>query len=145
MFPENDKNKSIGITALNRRELMKRSLQLGAAAYVAPMILAHETPVGAQVSAACVGSVCGAFAACGGNENCICTSVADGSGFCVTNASCEGLTPCSLVAPCGPFFVCLVNTCCDTDGGVCVPPSYACNVAAAGPSVPVAGPTLGRR
>jgi hypothetical protein len=128
MLPENRNGKGIEVKALNRRDLMKRTLQLGTAVYVAPMILAHETPVGAQVSAACVGATCDNLFNCQGSESCFCFALADGSGFCGTSVFCEGLAACSLVAPCSAGFVCQVDTCCDSPG-ICVAATTACNLA----------------
>lgn len=138
MLPKHTDDKGIEIKALNRRELMKRTLQLGTAAYVAPMILANETPVGAQVSATCIGATCETFTNCQGNVNCYCFSLADGSGFCGIGASCGSF--CSLASPCAGGFVCQVNTCCGA-AGVCIPASTACNIAGALPVVLPPGPS----
>lgn len=140
MLPKNSDGKGIEIKALNRRELMKRTLQLGTAAYVAPMILASETPVGAQVSATCVGATCQTFIPCQGNPNCVCFSLADGSGFCGTGVSCSGLAACSLANPCAGGFVCQVNTCCGP-AGICVNANTACNIAGGSPTVLGPGPS----
>ena len=116
------------VKALSRRDLMKRTLQVSAAAYVAPMILGATTPLSAQISAACVGATCDSFIACQDNPNCVCFSLANGTGFCGTGVSCSGLAACSLAAPCGAGFVCQVNTCCGA-AGICVSDQTACSIA----------------
>lgn len=119
---------------------MKRTLQVSAAAYVAPMILGATTPLSAQISAACVGATCETFIACQGNPNCVCFSLADGTGFCGTGVSCSGLAACSLAAPCGAGFVCQVNTCCGA-AGICVSSQTACNIAGGAPTLLPPGPS----
>ncbi len=116
------------LAAVNRRELMKRSLRVGGIAYVAPMILAAATPASAQISQACVGATCQTFIPCQNNPNCVCFSLANGSGWCGIGVSCAGLTPCSLQTPCPTGFVCQVNTCCGA-AGICVNVNTACNIA----------------
>src|SRR5688572_4465727 len=139
-MPRKDEVTGFEVKALNRRELMKRTLQVSAAAYVAPMILAAETPTSAQVSAACVGATCANFIPCQGNPSCVCFSLADGSGFCGVGVSCAGLTPCSLAAPCPAGFVCQVNTCCGA-AGICVNSNTACSIAGGAPAVLGPGPS----
>lgn len=117
-------NKSEGIR-VNRRELIKKSLQIGGAAYVAPMVMASVAKVSAQISPGpnpeCQGATCATFVACAANAACVCVRSSAGGGFCVL-----GSTSCSAIGPCGasPDFTCpagsfcAVDTCCS--GPVCV-------------------------
>ena len=110
---------------VNRRELIKKSLQIGGAAYVAPMVMASVAKVSAQGSPGpnpeCQGATCSTFVACAANSACVCVRSATGGGFCVL-----GSTSCSAIGPCGasPDFACpagsfcAVDTCCS--GPVCV-------------------------
>jgi hypothetical protein len=118
-------NPKTGVTEsrLNRRQLIIKSLKLGSAAYVVPMVLSSATPAMAQVTnPACAGVTCETFDQfpCSTNVDCICVTLSNGAGFCV-----PGSTSCDIVGPCGPGntcpegSVCAVNTCCDTP--VCAP------------------------
>jgi hypothetical protein len=131
-MPPKDDLKGFEVKALNRRELMKRTLQVSAAAYVAPMILASETPASAQISATCIGATCVSFIPCQNNPNCVCFSLANGQGFCGIGVSCAGLASCSLASPCAAGFVCQVFTCCG-DTGICVSDQTACAIAGSNP------------
>ncbi len=117
--------KEPGGIRVNRRELIKKSLQIGGAAYIAPMVMASVAKVSAQVSPGpnpeCAGATCATFVACASNATCVCVRSSSGGGFCV-----DGQTSCAAIGPCGasPDFTCpagsfcAVDTCCS--GPVCV-------------------------
>ena len=72
---------------VNRRELIKKTLQVGGAAYVAPMVLASAVPLSAQGSPGpnpqCIGATCTTFIPCATNAACVCVTSSSGGGFCV--------------------------------------------------------------
>ena len=109
---------------VNRRELIKKSLQFGGAAYVAPLVVASVAKVSAQVSnpnPECQGATCATFVPCAANPTCVCVRSSSGGGFCV-----DGQTSCSAIGNCGPSptftcpagSFCAVDTCCGVP--VCV-------------------------
>jgi hypothetical protein len=122
---------------LSRRQSLKRFLQAGTAAYVAPIVLASVAPLAAQAShPECVGASCTTFLPCSSsNTDCVCVALSSGGGFCV-----PGSTSCGVTGPCGasPGFacpannVCAVNTCCGTP--VCVPTALGAQCPAGSPS-----------
>lgn len=137
------------VKAVDRRNVIKKGLQIGGAAYAAPTILGLAQHVGAQsvtpgINPACAGKTCTTFASCNGNANCICASTADGRGFCVPPGTPCG-APCGAGNSCPAGSICLINTCCG--GPVCISTAAACPPAGVtGAAVPqVSGPTIGGR
>ena len=139
-------NKPEGIR-VNRRELIKKSLQIGGAAYVAPMVMASVAKVSAQVSPGpnpeCQGATCATFVACAANATCVCVRSSSGGGFCV-----DGSTACAAIGDCGPSpdftcpagSFCAVDTCCTVP--VCV--SFAASaVCQTGPAASTRIPPTG--
>ena len=132
---------------VNRRDLIKKSLQFGGAAYVAPMVMASVAKVSARQSPGpnpeCVGATCETFVPCAANASCICVRSSTGGGFCV-----DGGTSCSIIGPCGPApdftcpagSFCAVDTCCGTP--ICAPFS-ASTVCQTGPAAAVRAPKTG--
>jgi hypothetical protein len=114
-------NKTDGIR-VNRRELIKRSLQIGGAAYVAPMVMASVAKVSAQTSPGpnpeCAGATCSTFVACAANALCVCVRSSSGGGFCV-----DGSTSCSAIGNCGaaPGYACPAGSFCAVDTCCTVP------------------------
>lgn len=98
-----------------RRQMMKKGLALGGAAYVAPMIVGAVTPVLAQgvsnPSPGCVGASCGNFIACSGGS-CFCWMLSTGGGFCGLDFSCSNPTCTGVGNTCAAGSVCAINTCC---------------------------------
>ena len=99
---------------LNRRQLIIKSMKIGGAAYVVPMVLSSATPAMAQVTnPLCVGATCDTFIGCSTNPDCVCVTLANGAGFCVPGStSCGGLSQCGAGNTCPAGFVCALNTCC---------------------------------
>ena len=126
-------NKPEGIR-VNRRELIKKSLQIGGAAYVAPMVMASVAKVSAQSSnpnPECIGATCATFVACAANALCVCVRSAQGGGFCVDGStSCAGIGNCgpspTFTCPAGSF--CAVDTCCGVPVCVSFAASAICQV-----------------
>jgi hypothetical protein len=109
----------------NRRELIIKSLKLGSAAYVVPMVLSSATPALAQVTnPACVGAACDNFIPCNNNQSCFCFTLASGGGFCSLDFFCDSVSQCGAGNTCPAGFVCAVNTCCEIP--VCAPISGTC-------------------
>jgi hypothetical protein len=141
-----------GAARATRRQMMKKGLALGSAAYVAPMIVGAVTPVSAQgvsnPSPGCAGASCGNFIACSGT-NCFCWTLSTGGGFCGLDFSCGGAATCTGVGnTCPAGSVCTVNTCCGAP--TCTLISTLCASIPAGnrapsstsPSVPAPGSGL---
>ena len=126
--------------ATDRRDLIKKALAL-APLYVAPAVLVSSRPVMGQVisNPECAGANCQNFIDCSNDPNCVCFTLADGSGFCGEGVSCAGLDFCDLATPCATGFVCQVDTCCGADG-ICVPDTTQC-VTGRASSPPPAGRT----
>ncbi len=83
-------------------------------------------------------ATCGNYAECNA-PGCVCFTLFDGSPFCGTGVSCDGLVPCAAGA-CPPGFVCQVGTCCGID--ICVPVETKCPApAGAAPRPPQTGLT----
>lgn len=132
---------------VDRRELIKKSLQIGGAAYVAPMIMASAAKVSAQQSPGpnpeCQGATCETFVPCAANQSCVCVRSSNGGGYCV-----DGSTSCSVIGNCGPApgyscpagSFCAVDTCCQVP--VCVPFS-ASAVCQTGPAANTRAPKTG--
>lgn len=132
---------------LNRRELIVKSLQVGGAAYVAPMILASATPAMAQITnPLCVGATCETFIECSTNPDCVCVTLSSGGGLCIPGSTlCASLTACGEGNTCPAGSLCAVNTCCVTP--VCIPTALteACaGGQAAGPRTKVPGSIGGK-
>jgi hypothetical protein len=140
---------------VNRRELIKKTLQMSGAAYVAPMVLAAAVPLSAQGSPGpnpqCIGASCTTFIPCATNPNCVCITSSSGGGFCL-----DGTTSCAVIGPCGPApgftcpagSFCAVDTCCGQP--ICAPfsASAVCQATSApapgrGPRPAGTGPFLG--
>jgi hypothetical protein len=116
MSGERSDKDGLGATRTTRRQLMKKGLALGSAAYVAPMIVGAVTPVSAQgvsnPSPGCEGATCATFIACSG-VNCFCWTLSTGGGFCGMNFLCSPAASCSGVGnTCPAGQVCTVGTCC---------------------------------
>lgn len=102
----------------DRRELIKKTLALGAAGYVGPKIVGTVATVNAQSIS---GAVC-SISSCAGplcQNTCACVSIVDGPIACV-EATCDFAQPCATSADCGQGFVCFTAGCCDP-GHYCVP------------------------
>jgi hypothetical protein len=115
--------------------LIRKAMVLGPAAYAAPMVLGTPTSAlaAAVISApSCTASVCpSVLHTCQANPNCYCFATSTGGSFCLDGNApvvCGQLTACSVQSPCGPGFVCTVDTCCSQipGAGVCIPTSAAC-------------------
>ena len=114
---------------VNRREMIKKAIQAGGVAYVAPMVLASATPASAQVSPGpspqCLGANCGNFIPnCSTSPDCFCWTLSTGGGFCGQNFLCADFNNCGTGNTCPPGFVCAVDTCCDIPK--CTPVSSLC-------------------
>lgn len=140
---------------VDRRELIKKTLQLGGAAYVAPMVLASAVPLSAQGSPGpnpgCIGATCTTFIPCAVNPSCVCVQSSGGGGFCV-----DGATSCGAIGNCGPAptftcpsgSFCAVNTCCGVPVCVSFAASAVCQTTqnpapGRGPRPSGAGPFIG--
>jgi hypothetical protein len=110
----------------SRRDVIRRALTAGGAAYVAPMILGSATPASAQIVSGqvCQGGCVSLFGSCGSGPTCSC--YADSTGFglvCVDySGPCASGTECDSNADCLPGWVCSqtcqINT---TKAGRCTP------------------------
>lgn len=148
----NDSNDGKSIK-VNRRELLKKSLQFGGAAYVAPMVLGSTAKLAAQQSGPnpeCAGATCATFVPCAANSACVCVRSSAGGGFCVL-----GSTSCGAIGNCGPApgyacpagSFCAVDTCCGVPVCVSFGASTNCQTgpSASGRSAPTGplGTTIG--
>jgi hypothetical protein len=114
---------------LDRRDLLKKTLALGTAGYVAPMIVGSVTTVSAQAPSGGVclqNDSCATFS-CGGGA-CACVPTTSGATVCVT-PDCTANTVCTSNASCATGFVCFTLGCCG-QGNFCVPLCNAGNTAA---------------
>ncbi|KAF2472175.1 uncharacterized protein BDR25DRAFT_302932 [Lindgomyces ingoldianus] len=67
----------------------------------------------------CSGQTCSTFGPCGPGGSCVCASIVDGTGFCVSGTTpCSGLADCATNADCPLGAVCAVGTCCTRN--VCI-------------------------
>ena len=102
----------------SRRTLIKKTLMLGSAGYVAPMILGSATPASAQaVSTTCNSSGCSVECAAGA---CACIDIVGGARSCVAPFCPEPLVQCASNADCESNQVCMTTDCCDEGATVCV-------------------------
>jgi hypothetical protein len=109
----------------SRRTLIKKTLLLGSAGYVAPLILGSATPASAQaVSGACNTSAPPCNATCGPNLACACIDIVGNGLSCVTPFCPNPLVTCVSNANCASDQVCMTTGCCGGEGGpgpqVCV-------------------------
>lgn len=131
---------------INRRDLLKKSLQVGGAAYVAPIVMSSVAKVSAQQSPGpnpeCVGATCETFVPCSSNSDCICVRSSNGGGYCV-----PGSTSCSIIGNCGPApgyacpegSFCAVDTCCE-QGPICAPFALSAQCQSEGPAATTRAP-----
>ncbi len=102
---------------LDRRELIKKTLAIGAAGYVGPKIVGTVATVNAQSISGSVCAISSCAAAC--QNTCACVATVNGPITCV-EATCNFADPCNTSADCGQGFVCFTEGCCG-GGNVCVP------------------------
>jgi hypothetical protein len=107
------------MTSHSRRDILKKTLAVGTAAYVAPMIVGQVTTVHAQTVS---GSVCNTLDncetfSCGGEDTCACVPTVGGPTVCV-QPSC--VAPCATTQDCPPLSVCIQINCCE-DATYCAP------------------------
>lgn len=108
---------------LTRRELIRRSLLLGASGYVAPLVLGSAVPASAQIvsSIPCNNPGCGGFGvfrvlqtgfpgSCG-QGLCTCVNTAGGGTACV-DPYCGGKS-CTSNSDCQAGWVCFTEGCCE--------------------------------
>lgn len=104
----------------SRRTLIKKTLVLGSAGYVAPLILGSATPASAQaVSGACNTSAPPCDATCGPNAQCACIDIVGGALSCVTPFCPVPEVSCASSADCASNQVCMTTDCCGTSP-ICV-------------------------
>lgn len=118
------------MTSQTRRDLLKKTLALGAAAYVAPKIVGQITTVSAQQISGTVcpqADTCQTFS-CSGGE-CACVPTVNGPTVCVS-PSC--VSACNTTADCPAGSVCFTLNCCGP-ATFCVP---LCSPTASKPQVP---------
>lgn len=110
----------------SRRDLIRKAVRLGGAAYVAPIIVATARPISALAAVTnpdpeCAGFVCGGLTpTCNGNQNCVCVTEAGGGGGCIDGLTlCRTAADCTTSDDCPSGSICAVNTCCDRP--ICAP------------------------
>lgn len=115
--PKDDVTRNSG-SGSNRRELLKKTLALGTAGYVAPMIVGSVTTVSAQVISGAlvcqqVEPDCATFSCVGG---CACVTTTEAATICVeptcvsactTTADCPSGSVCFTLGCCGPATFCV--------------------------------------
>lgn len=107
------------MTSQSRRDLLKKTLAVGTAAYVAPMIVGQTTTVHAQAISGNICTqvdTCQTFGCSGGD--CACVPTVGGPTVCVS-PTCGGVA-CTTTAQCGFGAVCFTLGCCG-QGNFCVP------------------------
>jgi hypothetical protein len=118
----------------SRREILRKSLSLGAVGYVAPMIVGSVTSVSAQSlsgSAFCpTADTCSTFSCPGG---CACVPTVEGPTVCIVPTC---VAPCTTTADCPSGSVCFTLGCCG-------PATYCVPIATSGTTCLTGAPTLG--
>ncbi|MBK9240232.1 MAG: hypothetical protein IPL75_08155 [Acidobacteria bacterium] len=106
------------MTSQSRRDLLKKTLAIGTAAYVAPKLVGQVTTVHAQTLS---GNICTQLDSCEsfscGQGSCACVTVVNGPSVCVS-PSCGAA--CATTSDCPSGWVCFTRGCCG-DGTFCVP------------------------
>lgn len=96
---------------MNRRELLKNSIRISAAGYVAPMILGNASAAAAAVVSAIPCGATGCGTSCGGSLGCHCMPTVEGSA-CMQE-TCLGLFQvCAASSDCEPGWACALAICC---------------------------------
>lgn len=110
---------------LDRRELIKKTLAIGAAGYVAPMVIGSVTTVNAQTlsGGVCSTASCSLTCGVGGGSGTVCSCVATSAGPIVCVDPLCGNVSCTSNSDCPSGQVCFNNVigCCGGNTPFCVP------------------------